>query len=246
VLIALAGIGCIGSNQSRNFSYVKIDRKGDVANTVKLNYLLHVPDTYGKDPERKWPLILFLHGYGERGDDLEILKRQPLPKTLDRHKDFPFIVISPQLPLDLHEWFDLIDPLKELVDKVEATHAVDSERVYLTGLSMGGRGTWHIALRHPYRFAAIAPIASNYKHDSSEIPGNICDLKHLPVWAFNGALDSVIPPGPAEEMVEALKACGGNARYTLYPNAEHVETWVWAYGDPAIYEWLLEQRRTKK
>ena len=117
-------------------SRVRLETAGHLTEMVELNYLLHLPGDYGRDPDQEWPLILFLHGSGERGIDLEILKRQPLPKTLEQQKDFPFIVLSPQLPLAMGNWSDLIDPVKALLDQIQAAYSVDTQRLYLTGLSL--------------------------------------------------------------------------------------------------------------
>jgi predicted peptidase len=230
------------SGQHPHSSKVQTQTGTDTTKTVEVNYLLYLPRDYGKDPRQIWPLILFLHGSGERGNDLELLKRQPLPKTLDRQEDFPFIVVSPQLPLAMGDWSDLIDPVKVLVDQIQATYPVDTQRVYLTGLSLGGFGVWELALRYPRRFAAIVPIAGGYRHQSSAIPENICVLKDLPVWVFHGAQDTNVVPSQSEDMVEALEACGGNVRFTLYPDADHPASWTRAYADPELYRWLLEQR----
>jgi predicted peptidase len=223
-------------------SKVQIRTVDNIAKTVEVNYLLYLPGDYGKDNRRKWPLIVFLHGSGERGSDLELLKRQPLPKVLEHQTDFPFIVVSPQLPLEMGNWSGLIEPMKVLVNQIQAAYAVDTQRVYLTGLSMGGFGTWEFALRYPRRFAAIVPIAGGYKFQSNAIPENICDLKDLPVWVFHGARDANVLPRQSEDMVEALKACGGEVKFTLYPDADHPASWERAYGDPGLYKWLLEQR----
>lgn len=223
-------------------SKVRIQRTNNIIKTVEVNYLLHLPGDYGKDPHQKWPLILFLHGSGERGSDLELLKKQPLPKTLDRQKDFPFIVVSPQLPLAKGNWSDWIDPVNILLDQIRASYSVDTQRIYLTGLSMGGFGAWEFALRYPRRFAAIVPIAGGYRHQSNAIPENICDLTDLPVWVFHGARDINVVPRQSKDMVDALKACGGNVKFTLYSDADHAASWTRAYADPELYKWLLEQR----
>ena len=208
---------------------------------MHINYLFYLPESYGKDFEKKWPLILFLHGMGERGDDLELLKKHPLPKTLDQQKDFPCIVVSPQLPLDKLLWDDFIGPLKEMLDQIQSKYSVDTRRVYLTGLSMGGAGTWNFALRYPQYFAAIVPIAGAYKFRSKEIPDNLCDLKELPIWTFHGGKDETVQAWQTEILVDALKACGSNIRYTLYPEADHPQSWIQAYADPELYTWLFTQ-----
>jgi predicted peptidase len=228
--------------QHPSSSKVKVETAANIRKTVEVHYLLYLPSDYEKALERTWPLILFLHGSGERGNDLELLKRQPLPKILDERKDFPFIVLSPQLPLAMGNWSGLIDPVKALLDQIQAGYSVDARRVYLTGLSMGGFGTWEFALRYPKRFAAIVPIAGGYRYQSKTIPENICDLKDLPVWVFHGARDVNVMPSQSEDMVEALKACGGKVRFTLYPDADHAVSWTRAYSDPELYKWMLEQR----
>jgi len=222
---------------------VQIVTASNVTQTVEVNYLLYLPNDYGKDPQKKWPLILFLHGYGERGGDLELLKNHPLPKTLDQQSNFPFIVVSPQLPLAKEDWSDLIDPLKVLVDDIQTQYSVDSHHVYLTGISMGGFGTWEFALRYPHYFAAAVPIAGGGQYYSNVPPENICDLKDLPIWVFHGELDTIVLPVKDKIMVDALKACGGNVQFTLYPEADHPDSWILAYADPELYKWLLEQER---
>jgi predicted peptidase len=214
---------------------VRIERESHLTQTVDVNYLLYLPDTYGKDPQQRWPLILFLHGSGGRSSNFEILKHE-------RTDDFPFVVVSPQLPRELKRWSAMIDPLNVLLDHIQATYSVDPQRAYLTGLSMGGFGTWEFALRYPRRFAAIVPIAGGYIHRSDAIPENICVLKDVPVWAFHGAQDSAVRPAQSEELVKALEACGGDVRFTLYPDAGHADSWERAYADPEVYKWLMAQR----
>jgi len=208
---------------------------------VKINFLFYLPETYGKDPQKKWPLILFLHGMGERGENLNLLKKHPLPKTLEQQKDFPCIVVSPQLPLDKRLWDDMIEPLKTLLDQLQTKYPVESSRVYCTGLSMGGAGTWNFALRYPQYFAAIVPIAGAYKFRSKEIPDNLFALKALPIWAFHGGKDEAVQPWQTVILVDALKACGSNIRFTFYPEADHPQSWIQAYSDPELFKWLFQQ-----
>jgi predicted peptidase len=210
--------------------------------TIQINYLLYLPDDYGKDPAKKWPLILFLHGYGERGSNLELLKKHPLPKFFDSHSDFPFIVVSPQLPIELEPWSELIEPLKALVERIKTKYAVDRRRVYLTGLSMGGAGTWEFGLRYPQFFAALVPIAGFYHYQTHEVPPNIAVLRDVPIWAFHGASDTSVPPYQSEILVKALKDLGSNIRFTLYPDTQHEGSWIRAYADPELYEWMGAQR----
>lgn len=197
----------------------------------ELKYLLFLPQGYGKS-QQKWPLILFLHGAGESGEDLEKVKVHGPPKIVESKPDFPFIVVSPQSPK-----FGWNRPaLVELLDEVIARYDVDEDRVYLTGLSMGGFGSWALASEHPERFAAVVPICGGGKIEMTET------LKNIPIWAFHGAKDTVVVLNQSERMVEALKKIGGNVKLTVYPEAGH-DSWTETYDNPELYEWLLGQRR---
>jgi predicted peptidase len=211
-----------------------------VASTVHLGYLLSLPAGYGEDPGKEWPLVLFLHGMGERGDDLEMLKKHGLPKILEDEGDLPFVVVSPQCPPDT-VWSAETQALNALLDGVIETYAVDRHRVYLTGLSMGGYGTWHLACAHPERFAAIAPICGGLARAVGKAE-QVCVLKDVPVWAFHGARDRTVPLAETADLVSALKACGGNVRFTIYPDAEH-DSWTETYANPELYRWFLEHDR---
>lgn len=205
----------------------------EVKVTVEADYLLFLPEEYGKDPAKKWPVILFLHGAGERGSDLNKVKAHGPPKIVEQKQDFPFIVISPQCPEG--QWWDPA-VLIALLDEVSASHAVDSDRVYLTGLSMGGYGTWETAIRHPDRFAAIAPICGGgSKHQVRRI-------KDVPAWVFHGDKDEAVPVAASIEMVDALKAAGGDVQLTRYPEAGH-DSWTETYNNPKLYEWFLSHTR---
>lgn len=212
----------------------------DSARTVDVNYLLYLPRDYGQDPLQRWPLILFLHGAGERGYDPSDITRYSLPQFLQNGLDFPAIVLSPQSPPD-NWWSSQVDVLDALLNQIQATYLVDSKRVYVTGQSMGGFGTWALALKYPTRFAAVVPVASGWDYTNEFVPQNICDLKDVPIWVFHGAQDESVPPDQALAMVQALQDCGSNVRLTLYPDADHLESSNRAYADPGLYDWLLQQ-----
>jgi predicted peptidase len=197
-----------------------------------VRYLLYLPPGYGKD-DRRWPLVLFLHGAGERGRSLEAVKRHGPPKLVEQGEDFPFILVSPLCPAD-EQWS--VPLLRALLENVEGTHRTDPARIYLTGLSMGGNGTWRLAAAMPGHFAAIAPVCG--WGDA----GSVCALKEIPVWVFHGKKDGVVPFEASEAMVDALKECGGNVRFTEYPDAGH-DSWTETYENPELYAWLLAQRR---
>jgi predicted peptidase len=206
-----------------------------VTRTVQVGYLLYLPKDYGRDPAAKWPLMLFLHGAGESGTDLEKVKVHGPPKLLAQGKEFPFIVVSPQCPSPA-EWWST-DKLITLLDDICDRYAVDHDRVYLTGLSMGGYGTWALACAQPERFAAIAPICGG------GVPYRARSLKGMGVWAFHGAKDEVVPLIESERMVNSLKAAGGDAKLTVYPEAAH-DSWTETYNNPELYAWLLSHKRS--
>ena len=226
--------------QSSNVTFTGAD---GTRKTTTVRYLLYLPQPYGRDARTKWPLLLFLHGRGERGDDLQLLTKHPLPETLATQTDFPFVVVSPQLPLELQSWSSMIEPLNALIDQVESRYGTDPSRRYLTGLSMGGFGTWEFALRHPRRFAAVAPIAGGFFFGTRTVPSRISDLKDLPIWAFHGAQDQVVASWQSEVLVETLRACGSDIRFTLYEDGDHEAAWRRAYADPELYRWFLSHTR---
>jgi predicted peptidase len=205
--------------------------------TLGCKYLLYLPKGYGQK-EQKWPLMMFLHGAGERGDNLELVKKHGPPKLVEQGKDLPFIIVSPQCPRD-DWWTEKSDTLIALLDKIESEYAVDTDRVYLTGLSMGGFGTWTVACRHPERFAAIAPICGGGQWYLTR------RLKDVPVWAFHGAKDPVVPLKESQDMVAAVERAGGAAKLTVYPEAEH-DSWTATYNNPKLYDWFLSHRKSQK
>ena len=205
-----------------------------ILNTNSYNYLLFLPKS-NEAQEFRLPMILFLHGAGERGSNLEDLKRIGVAKIVEEQPDFPFIVVSPQCPRG-ERWS--VNLLSALLDDVMAQYHVDPDRVYLTGLSMGGYGTWHLAAAQPDRFAAIAPICGGGKPDEAY------RLKNLPVWAFHGARDRIVPLSESEEMVQALKKCGANnVKFTVYPQADH-DSWTQTYNNLMLYDWFLQHQRS--
>jgi predicted peptidase len=198
---------------------------------VQLQYLLYLPEAY--DQRDDWPLLLFLHGAGERGDDLELVKKHGPPKLIAAGEHFPMLVVSPQCPAD--QWWEpwsLAGLLDELVEK----HKVDADRIYVTGLSMGGFGTWALAAHQPRRLAAIAPICGGGEPFMTRL------YPHLPTWVFHGDQDRVVPLERSQQMVDALERVGGEVKFTVYPEVGH-DSWTQTYADPQFYQWLLEQRR---
>jgi predicted peptidase len=211
-------------------------------NTSELKYLLFLPKGYNPKSDQRWPLMLFLHGAGERGSDVWQVTRHGPPKHIVEHPEFPFILVSPQCPQD-QIWSN--DSLLALLDEITRDYAVDTHRVYLTGLSMGGYGTWNLGLTYPERFAAIVPIcgggelitillATQQKADA---------LKTLGIWAFHGGKDPVVPTEESQRMVEFAKKAGvKEVKLTIYPEALH-DSWTETYNNPELYDWLLRHVR---
>ncbi len=197
------------------------------------NYLLYMPKDSSSN--ELFPLLLFLHGSGERGNDLNLLKRNGLPSFLDNKTDFPFIVISPQCP-DNRNWD--VQNLLTLLDHVEATLPVDKNRIYVTGLSMGGFGTWKLAQAAPERFAAIAPICGGGDIE------RLCIMRNMPVWAFHGLNDSAVPYTESERLIQRLKEWGSDVKFTLYPDLGH-DSWTPAYQNQELYNWFLSKSKKK-
>ena len=208
------------------------ERFGQPERNISLEdrYLLYLPEDY--DTRGEWPLLLFLHGAGERGANLNQVKVHGPPKLIEGGRMFPFIVLAPQCPENQY-WS--IDFLTELLDHIESKYAVDSSRIYVTGLSMGGFGTWSLAIEQPQRIAAIAPICGGGDPSKAEF------IKHIPTWVFHGAKDQVVPLSSSDEMVAALQAAKGNVRYTVYPEADH-DSWTETYDNPNLYSWFLAQK----
>lgn len=220
-----------GKQQSQCFQAV-------IRKEVSSKYLLYLPEGYAGSKE-KWPLIIFLHGAGERGDDLKLVEKHGPPKLIaSGEMAFPFVIVSPQCPEG--EWWSSgkqIDTLAALIDHIAASYRIDEDRIYVTGLSMGGFGTWRLACEHPNRFAAIAPICGRGDPFADRL------IPHLPVWIFHGAKDEVVPLQASQEMVDALKKTKGKVEFTIYPDAGH-DSWTQTYSNPALYEWFLKHTRS--
>jgi predicted peptidase len=199
---------------------------------LQYQYLLYLPEDYGKEPSRKWPLMLFLHGAGSCGSNLKDVKMHGPPAMVEKGRQFPFIIVSPQSPTG--GWS--ADVLNRLLDRITREYAVDQDCVYCTGLSMGGYGTWSLAMAYPERFAAIVPMSGG--GDTAKA----ARLRHVPAWAFHGGKDSVVPLSQSQGMVDAVNKAGGDAKLTVFHSAKHA-CWARAYRMPELYEWLLAHRR---
>src|SRR6476620_8237490 len=201
--------------------------------TQQINYLLALPEDYDMDTTARWPLVIFLHGSGERGNDLEKVKKNGPPKLVAQGKKFPFILVSPQAGPEA-AWD--AETLYRLEQYLKKEYRVNNDKVYLTGLSMGGYGTWDLAMKHPEEFAAIAPICGG--GDAS----TAWKLRNIPIWCFHGAKDNVVPLAASENMVKAAKELNPNVKFTVYPNADH-NSWDASYSNDSLYTWLLSKTK---
>lgn len=200
------------------------------------NYLPQLPDGYDADPAKRWPLILFLHGSGDRGTDVtsSVIFHGGPPKVIAGGRKIPAIVISPRCP---DEWWSA-EVLGQFIDMISTKYRVDPDRIIVTGMSMGGFGTWELATKFPDRFAAIAPVCGGGN------PAEAARLSKLPIWTFHGQLDTTVPVLLSQNMVAAIQKAGGSPHFTIYPTAQH-NAWTPAYATDALYTWMLAQRRGK-
>ncbi len=214
-----------------------VERKGVfTCNNQKMQYLLIFPARYTQTTTN-WPLILFLHGSSLRGDNLELVKEYGPTWVAEQRNDFPFVVLAPQCPAN-EDWADKLDNLAALLDDVLKKYRIDPDRVYLTGTSLGGRGTWYLASKHPEYFAAIAPLAAA----TPAIPTNWNkQMISMPIWAFHGEKDTIAPLKKDEAMVDALRKQGGTPRFTILPNEGHLIAGV--YKNEELYHWFLSNQR---
>ncbi|MCE5322694.1 dienelactone hydrolase family protein [bacterium] len=204
-------------------------------NKSQLKYSLILPQGYEVGKGKLWPLVVFLHGAGERGDDLEKLKVHGPTKLAAQGKQFPFIILAPLCPEDCW-WNNEADKTIKLIDETVSNYNVDKNRIYLTGISMGGYGTWHLAAKIPNRLAAIAPICGGGDPASAGI------IKNIPVWVFHGDKDPTVPIEKSQEMVDAVRSAGGSPKLTIYPGIEH-DSWTATYESDEFWQWMLEQKR---
>lgn len=197
---------------------------------VEYRYLLYQPKT---KQEEKLPLIVFLHGAGERGENLSSLKAHSIPQMFNGDVKYPCIVVSPQCAADSF-WTAQIPQLKAFIDTIATQYPVDKNRIHLTGVSMGGFGTWHMAMAYPDMFASIVPICGG------GMPWNAGVLT-MPVRAFHGEVDTVVDVRESIAMYESLKKTNRNATLTIFPGVDH-NAWDYAYREELI-DWMLKQKK---
>lgn len=200
-------------------------------------YVLYKPWEY--DPGESWPFIVFLHGAGERGSDGLKPSDVGIGKAIRNYANrFPALVAMPQCPAE--SWWDkAFGVVDAVMEAVLTSYPIDEDRIYLTGLSMGGYGSWWYGAKHPERFAALLPICGGGQPEDAE------ELAKTPIWAVHGEDDSVVSPSESRRMVEAVREAGGNVKYTELTDTGH-DSWDPAYSDPDIVQWLFKQKRNRR
>lgn len=195
-----------------------------------MKYLVKYPENYKKG--EKYPVLLFLHGAGSRGKDINLVVTNPFFEEINKLDDFPFVVVAPQCHED--NWFDLFPSLKALVEKILNSSFADKKRLYMMGASMGGYAAWQLSQSIPEAFAAIVPICGGGMYWNAE------RVKNIPAWAFHGSEDVIVFPEESKKMVEAIKKVGGEAHLTIYEGVNH-NAWSATYRNPEVYKWLLSK-----
>ncbi len=180
-----------------------------------------------------WPLVVFLHGSGERGTDLAAVLRNGPPLQASQGKPFPFVLCSPQLPED-QQWEP--EQLHALLHALQERFYVDKDRSLATGLSLGGHGVWNWATAYPNDLAAIVPVCGHGD------PSKVASMRKVPVRAYHGDADTAVPIADQQACVDALRAAGGTVSFTVYPGVGHA-SWIPAYDDAGLVPWMLAQRR---
>jgi len=204
----------------------------------KVNYkhLTYLPKSYNTDTS-KYPLVFYLHGGSQKGNNLEKLKIYGLPYLVDQGKEFDFIMVAPQCPegkyWSTENWFD------SLYNEVTSNYRIDKSRVYVTGISMGGYGTYITALDHPEKIAAIVPLCGGINDNDTT---RICTLKDIPILTYHGTADDEISIQETERIAESLKKCNGNIIFHRLTGKGHGIQYLYET-EPWIYEWLLMQRK---
>jgi acetyl esterase/lipase len=219
---------------------------------ITYRFQVYLPEEWRRDDGKQWPIILFLHGRGERGSEGMWQTQIGIAEAVRNHPDrWPFVIVMPQCPQNAH-WTDpaMLELAMASLDQESAEFHGDPARTYLTGLSMGGYGAWELARLHPHRWAAIAIAAGgvfwSYEperwQEASVLPAEYSSaVGHTPVWLFHGSLDSVVAPRQSELMFDAFKAAGGNIRLWIYQGLKH-DCWTRAYDEPELPRWLLAHR----
>ncbi|MFN8207298.1 MAG: prolyl oligopeptidase family serine peptidase [Bacteroidales bacterium] len=209
---------------------------------VHYQYLTYTPKDYSTDTMKTWPLIIYLHGGSDRGTDLNRLYSNGIPDQIYRGREFPFIIIAPQCPE--HIRFSTDNWFENFFKEITLKYRIDTNRVYLTGVSLGGSGTWYIAARYPDKFAAIAPMSGFTSH-LDFIDNHIDKLMNIPIWAFHGKIDQVVPFEETERIIKKLDGKNRDLKFTVEPQVGHWINWL-IYPNQELYDWFLKHDKRLK
>jgi predicted peptidase len=234
IIILLFGCSSIETAQYKTGQRIQYFQPINVSQK-RFGYLLFLPRTYNLQQEKKWPLIIFLHGRGEWGSDVEKVKKNGIPKLIENEKDFPFVVISPQCPEN--EFWPFME-IRLLLNQIIKHYRIDTRRIYLTGISWGGAGTWELGIQTPNTFAAIAPVAGWVN------PQRVSVLKNIPIWIFHGEKDTIVPPNQDIDSAQVLKGINANVKITIFSNCDH-DIWDQTYNNQELYDWFLEHENNQ-
>lgn len=248
LMTLLAALGLTSAGRAADLDKL-LEKRTHTRGDAKLSYRLMKPDGY--DASKSYPLVLFLHGAGERGTDNAAQMKHGVKDFAsdENRKKYPCFVLVPQCPPHPARWADWSakeglskEPTGPLglvlgaVDEVQKEFKIDADRVYITGLSMGGFGTWDLISRHPEKFAAAIPVCGGGD------PKQASRIAKVPVWAFHGDKDNAVKVDRSREMIAALKKAGASPKYTEYAGVGH-DSWTKTYADPAVIEWLFAQKK---
>ena len=237
VFIVISFMACLGVATCAEISLgEQTEQKfeGKARRTVSSKYLLFLPSNYNQDTQRRWPLVLYLHGGSLRGDDTNRLRTLGLPRRLEDDAKFPFVVVAPLCP-EGEIWTDA-DGLAQLLDGVVSNYRIDNKRIYLTGHSMGGPGALYLAYKYPDRFAAVVAISP-----LSPITAWANQLRSVPLWIIHGVKDGAAPIKDSEELVQAIGQSGGHPRFTPLADRDHFM--LDFYDKNEVFDWMTEHQR---
>lgn len=241
----------VASAQDKTDLSTLMDKRTYKKDKASLNYRLFVPAGYKADDKTTYPLVVFLHGAGERGDDNTAQLKHGVKDFVksENQKKNPCIVIAPQCPADQAWVYGMIKKLEkkkpavesgdlilELIGSMQKEYRIDPKRIYLTGLSMGGFGTWGLIARKPDLFAAAVPICGGGDAKKADT------IAKIPIWCFHGEKDRIVPAKLSQDMIAAIEKAGGKPKYTEYKDVDH-DSWTQTYRDPAVHTWLFAQKK---
>jgi len=240
LIVGLFLVSQSAAQESQPMAGEQVEMSFKTSDSADVGYLVYLPKDFKADGEKEFSLIFFLHGRGESNGPLSLVAKWGPPMMAARGDDLPYVIVSPQCPKE-DNWSSETQQkrLTELLDNVVKKFKVNEQKLFLTGLSMGGYGSWTMAADHPTRFAAVAPVCGGGN------PEDAGKLKDVPIWAFHGDNDRAVPFQKSVDMVEAIKAAGGESiRFTSLENIGH-NCWSSTYATPELYQWMEKQVLSK-